>query len=588
MRNIIFFLVTTFTISVLKAQNNIEISTDNLKSTISYLASDSLKGRKPGTPGDSLSAFFIRSKFKEYGTIPIYDQGFQRFYVVTEVLPGKRNSLKINDVAAKINEDFIPASFSSDDSLESVAVFAGYGFNIHQDSLKWNDYDSIDVKNKWVLILQGKPEGIENITIAKFSKDRTKVLTAKDKGAKGILIVHEKNGQNKLSAGIFDKTVSDAGVPVFIISRETAEKILKENNLNLDTLKIKLTKEQKPVSKNLKTKITGIADVIQVKVPTTNVVSILEGTDSILKNEYIVIGAHYDHLGMGGQESGSRMPDTTAVHNGADDNASGVAGILELARVFAASPAKPKRTLIFVSFSGEEMGLLGSKQFVKEPPFPLKSIKAMFNFDMIGRIKNEDPTLSVGGTGTSAETDSLIKLFDKDLPFTVTKSPEGYGPSDHASFYKNDIPVFFFFSGMHDDYHTPLDDVEKINFPQETNILKFSYQLINSVANLDKSLTFKEAGSKEENRSPGYKVTLGIIPDVVGSGNKGLSVDGVKKGGPAETGGIKKGDIITAINGLPVTNIYDYMTRLNTLNKGQIVEVEVLREGEKKIFKVKL
>jgi len=141
---------------------------------------------------------------------------------------------------------------------------------------------------------------------------------------------------------------------------------------------------------------------------------------------------------------------------------------------------------------------------------------------------------------------------------------------------------------MHDDYHTPLDDVEKINFPQETNILKFSYQLINSVANLDKSLTFKEAGSKEENRSPGYKVTLGIIPDVVGSGNKGLSVDGVKKGGPAETGGIKKGDIITAINGLPVTNIYDYMTRLNTLNKGQIVEVEVLREGEKKIFKVKL
>jgi C-terminal processing protease CtpA/Prc len=234
------------------------------------------------------------------------------------------------------------------------------------------------------------------------------------------------------------------------------------------------------------------------------------------------------------------------------------------------------------------MGLLGSKQFIKNPPAPLKSITAMFNFDMIGRMKTENPKLSIGGTGTSAETDSIINLFDKDLSFKISKSTEGYGASDHATFYKNDIPVFSLTSGVHDDYHTPFDDIEKINFVQEANILKLSYNLINCVANLDKPLHFKEAGSKEENPVRSYKVTLGIIPDVVGSTENGLAVDGVKKGSPAEGGGIKKGDIITSMNGLPVTNIYDYMTRLNTLSKGQIIDVEVLRDGKKEVLKVKL
>lgn len=584
MKKLIFFFVAISATLLLKAQ----ISESNLKSSIGYLASDSLKGRKPGTEGDSLSAFYIRAKFKEYGATPILDHGFQRFSVITDIVAGKNNILKINNKALLLNTDFVPASFSSNNIVNANVAFVGYGYNIKQDSTTWNDYESIDIKDKWVMFFDGKPENAEKELYNKYSKIRTKVLIAKDKGAKGVLVIHEKTEPNQPFSGTFDKTVSDAGIPVVIISWQTAEKIIKENKQNLSELKTAISKNLKPASQILKTNIYGQTDVIQVKSQTYNIVATIEGSDATLKNEYIVIGAHYDHLGMGGKDSGSRMPDTIAVHNGADDNASGVAGIIELARVFGNSSVKTKRSLLFVAFSGEEMGLLGSKQFVKEPPVPLKSIKAMLNFDMIGRMKTENPKLSIGGTGTALETDSIIKLFDNNLPFTVVKSPEGYGPSDHASFYKNNIPVLFFNSGLHEDYHTPFDDVDKINFPQTVNVLEFTFNIVKTFANIEKPLTFKEAGSKEEGTSRGYKITLGIIPDVVGSGDKGLAVDGVKKGSPAEAGGIKKGDIITAMNGLTVTNIYDYMTRLNTLKAGQVVEVEILREGKKEIIKVKL
>ena len=584
MRYLFLFLTCQLTVSFLFAQS---ISSDKILSDIKYLASDSLMGRKPGTIGDSLAASFIRMKLKTNGAIPIYDQGFQRFSIIVDTHPGIHNSLKINDVKTTFKEDFIPASFSSCDSLESLTVFAGYGFDI-QDSLKWNDYESVDVKNKWVLVFQGKPKGIENNSFSKYSKDRTKALTAKDKGAKGLILIASPDQKDLTSLSTFDKTTSTAGIPVFYISWKTAENMLKREGFSLSKIQSGIIKDQKHESLNLKSTIKGVSEIIQVKTQAQNIVAIIEGSDPLLRNEYLVIGGHYDHLGMGGKESGSRMPDTLAVHNGADDNASGVAGVIELAASFGALPIKPKRSLIFVAFSAEEMGMLGSKEFVKNPPVNLKSIIAMFNFDMIGRMKTEKPSLSIGGTGTATEADSLISILDKDLPFKVSKSPEGYGPSDHASFYKNNIPVFFFTTGVHDDYHTPFDDIEKLNIPQEANLLNFAYRLIELVANQEKPLTFKEAGSKEENTSRSFKVTLGIIPDVVGSSQNGMAVDGVKKGGPAEAGGIKKGDIITAINDLPVTNVYDYMARLNTLKKGQKVKIEVLRDGKKEILSVQL
>ena len=287
MRKLIVISIIMFANSLLNAQNNNEISVDNIKKNISYLASDELKGRKPGTPEDSLSACFIRMKLKEYGTIPIFDYGFQRFQVVTDISSGKRNILKVNNVAAKIYENYSPAAFSSSDSLGSTVVFTGYGFDINQDSIKWKDYDSVDVKNKWVIIFQGKPEGNENKTIASNSKDRTKVLTAKDKGAKGVLLIHEKTEQKNLPSATFDKTVSDAGIPVFYISWDFADKILKENKMDINALKAASTKGHKFISSQLNTKIFGVTDIIQVKTTTYNIVSQLEGSDPILKNEYI-------------------------------------------------------------------------------------------------------------------------------------------------------------------------------------------------------------------------------------------------------------------------------------------------------------
>jgi aminopeptidase-like protein len=284
------------------------------------------------------------------------------------------------------------------------------------------------------------------------------------------------------------------------------------------------------------------------------------------------------------------MPDTIAIHNGADDNASGTAMVMELAKKLCSQKVKLKRSIIFVSFSGEEMGLLGSKYFVNNPPVEIKKIKAMFNFDMVGRFDKEKNSISISGTGTSAEGDSILKVFEKGLPFTVTHSPDGYGPSDHASFYSSNIPVFFFTTGVHMDYHTPFDDADKLDYTAEKKIGDFSTALIVDIDNLSKDLTFKESGKKENVGRSGrrYKVTLGIMPDFAGSEKKGLRVDGVTKDGPAYKGGMLKGDIIISVHGMKVENIYDYMARLNKLKAGMTVNVEVLRNGKVEILIIQL
>jgi len=311
---------------------------------------------------------------------------------------------------------------------------------------------------------------------------------------------------------------------------------------------------------------------------------LLEGSDPVLKNEFVVIGAHFDHLGMGGEGSGSRAVDEIAVHNGADDNASGTAGVIELAQKLSANRSKLKRSFIFVAFTGEEMGLLGSKEFVNKPPVDLKKVNAMINMDMIGRLNPETNTISIGGTGTSAESDSILKMIEAGRPFKISRSTDGYGPSDHASFYSENIPVFYFSTGAHDEYHTPADDADKINYSGEVALLEMVYDLAGIISAGEK-LNFRESGAKQAARyGRNMKVTLGIVPDMVSNDNNGLRVDGVRKGGPAEVSGIVKGDRIVSIEGQPVTNIYDYMARLGKLKAGQVASVEIVREGKKQVL----
>ena len=240
-----------------------------------------------------------------------------------------------------------------------------------------------------------------------------------------------------------------------------------------------------------------------------------------------MIGAHYDHLGMGGPGSGSRLMDSMAVHNGADDNASGVAGMLEMAAKLSKDRASLKRSIIFVAFDGEELGILGSKYFTEHPPVKLNTIMAMINFDMIGRLKDESPAIMIGGMGTAKESAGILDSLDNG-GIQLNYSLEGFGPSDHASFYAEDIPVYFFSTGAHEDYHTPDDDFDRINYAGEKGVLEIALQLVEELANRDTFLTFQEAGPKEQAGRGGYrfKVTLGIMPDFAGTTTGGLGVGG--------------------------------------------------------------
>jgi len=587
---LLFTVTSVFTQGITTVANekwSVEITPADLQHQIGFLASDSLKGRKPGMPEEVIAAGYIRDQFKNAGLILLGKEGFQEFELVSDIIAGDNNSLVIDGTPALLNKDFTPLSFSSNGTVSAQAVFAGYGFELDLDSLKWNDYAGMDVKGKWVMILRGDPEPDKpNSLFLSYEQERTKVLTAKDKGAVGVLFVtpSDIDKEDVLMHLQYDKTPADAGIPVFHITRSLADRILASMNYSLSDLETSIKSNHAPSSLFLPVEIRGTADVIQHKVKTNNVVGMIRGNDPVLSQEYILIGAHYDHLGWGGENSGSRVPDEHAVHNGADDNASGTAGLIELAQKLQSEASALKRSIMFVAFTGEEMGLLGSKEFVRNPPVSLKQVKAMINMDMIGRMNPDSKLISVGGTGTSAESDTIIATLSLGRPFKVSRTPDGYGPSDHAAFYSENIPVFYFTTGAHEDYHTPADDASKIDYQGETEVLGMVHDLTVLLAARPEPLVFREAGSKQGARyGRGLKVTLGIIPDMVSTDNKGLRVDGTRKGGPAERSGIRKGDVITSLDGQPVTNIYDYMARLSKLKPGQVTSVELLRDGRKEV-----
>ncbi len=569
-----------------------DIDAGKIRKDLYYLASDSLKGRKSGSLEGQLAAVYIRSRFDDAGLKLMSAKGFQKFDVMFSVKLGKMNEFSFNGFKGNPGVDYAPLSFSENGRLEAPVAFVGYGFNINEDSLKWNDYQNVDVRGKWVLILRGDPEPEKTDSkFINYSEERSKVLVAKDKGASGVIFVTGTNMDKKdtLIPMLYDKSSATGGIPVLNVKRTVADQILAPSGAKINNLEKLLNDFRKPASFDVPLRIKATVQVSKQQAMTENVIAMLEGSDPVLKDEYIVIGAHYDHLGLGGPGSGSRVPDTVAVHNGADDNASGVTGMIALAEKYAAMPQKPKRSLIFVAFTGEETGLLGSKYFVKNCPVDLKKIKAMINLDMVGRLLPDSGNVMISGTGTSAESMEIINAHSKDLPFTLKFSPEGFGASDHSSFYVENIPVFFFTTGAHDDYHTPADDPEKINYEGEKQVVEFISEITTDIANRDKPLTFQEAGPKaNQSRSQRFKVTLGILPDFSGNENKGLRIDGVKKDGPASKGGLLKGDIITALNGLSIKNIYEYMDRLKTLEPGQTVNVDILRDGKKMIVLIQL
>ncbi len=591
-KTFIYFLLLGLTVTGF-SQRKSEITVKELKSDVYYLASDSLQGRKPGTKGGDLAAEYIRSQFRQSGVTLMGESGFQYFEIVTDIVTGTGNKMEFEGFTGKLNKDFMPLAYSSNADVKAPVVFLGYGFDIDQDSLKWKDYDGADVKGKWVILLRGDPEmDKQDSKFIPYTEIRGKILVAKDHGAIGVLVVSPVavDKDDKLIGLHSENNDVTSGLPVINIKRAVANKLLASSGFLIDSLENMLNRTRQPKTLELHVAVNASTDLVLKKARTANVIGMIEGNDPVLKSEYILIGGHYDHLGFGGPGSGSRMPDTVAVHYGADDNASGTAMVIELAGKLESVRKELKRSIILVAFSGEEMGLLGSKYFVDHCPVDLKKIKAMFNFDMVGRFDKSKNSISISGTGTSLEGDSIILKFEKSLPFTVTHSPDGYGPSDHAAFYSSNIPVFYFTTGAHTDYHTPFDQASRLDYETEKIIGDFACNIIKDVDRMSHPPTFKESGKKAAEGRGGrrLKVTLGIMPDFAGTEKKGLRIDGVTKDGPADKGGMLKGDIIISINGMPVGNIYEYMARLGKLKAGLTISVEVIRNEKNEVLIIQL
>jgi aminopeptidase YwaD len=577
--------------AALLSQTEPAITIAELRQHVSYLASEELAGRYPGTGGDRMAAEYIAGEFEKAGAKLYNDHGYQYFELVSSMEAGDGSYLRFRGREGRLAEDFIPLSFSGSAGLEATVAFAGYGFQVSGDSLRWDDYAGIDVGGKWVMIFPGEPSvaGAGNI-FSSAAGLRGKVLTAKDHGAAGVIFVSGPafDEDDKLFRMFYDKSASDAGIPVIHMKRQLADSLLAPVARTIGLLEQEIAEGGKPASFETDIWLEGAAEVIQQRVTTMNILAWLPGNDPLLAGEVVVIGAHYDHLGMGGPGSGSREPDARAVHYGADDNASGVAGIIEIAERIAAAGDSLRRTVAVVAFGAEEMGLVGSGYFIENRPPGMENIVAMFNFDMIGRL-NDKGSISIGGTGTSLEAEELLKKQLESSGLEASFSKEGFGPSDHAGFYAADIPVFFISTGAHGDYHTSRDVPELINYEGLKAVADFSRELIMAVANRDDKLTFSEAGDKyRRGQRYDFKVTLGIVPDFTGSENNGLLVSGVRSDGPAARGGMLKDDVITALDGMAVGNIYDYMARLKKLEPGQIITVDVIRNGEKMVLIVQL
>ncbi|MBC8192763.1 MAG: M20/M25/M40 family metallo-hydrolase [FCB group bacterium] len=559
---------------------------------ISYLASDELEGRKPGTPTGDQAADYIANHFNQLGLTLLGDNGKQYFEVVTSVTLGPNNSLKASGIEGVAGENYTPTAFSSSVSLEAAVSFVGYGFMIDGDTLSWDDYDAVNVKGRWVIILRGTPENeASSSKFDKYSSLRHKLLVARDHGAAGVIFVsgNKFEAEDELIDLRIERNLSQATLPVLHIKRELADQILAGSSTTISDLETKLDKDLKPANMDLDMRLSVTTEIIQQEVTTQNVIALLPGSDSMLKDEYIVIGAHYDHLGWGGKGSGSRRPDTTAIHNGADDNASGVAAVLEIAERLALSKKAPKRSILFMAFGAEEMGLLGSKFFTKNPLVEKSQIKQMFNLDMVGRLNPTKPSLTVGGTGTGIGMEEYLRKHAIDRAFQLSTTPDGYGPSDHAAFYVEDVPVLFFFTGITEEYHTPQDDVETINIAGEKAIADYAYDLIADLGSREDTFTFQEAGPKGPPKGGKRgKVKMGIIPDFAAANTNGFLIGGVVPGGPAAVSGMKSGDVMVALEGLSVMNVYDYMSRMAEVKPGQRVTVEVMRGDEKLILIVEL
>lgn len=588
---IVLFFSATFTIAqydIDKVRKS-EITKEEIYEHIKYLASDKLEGRFPGSTGGVLAMDYLSKEFQTYGLTPFGDSSYiQPFDMITDLKLGKENTLEIsnkgNSENYSIEKDWMPLSYSSSGTMKGNLVFVGYG--ITSPDLNYDDYKGMLVEGKIVVFMTNSPTtNSSKNTFSSFESIYKKITKARDNKASGIIIISDPSTDDNMPKLVYSLASKSSGIPVVKVKREYFEKIFKDLNFDLKKVQENINKNIEPQSFAL-TNYSANATVTleQVKASTGNVLGYIEGSDPVLKNEVIVIGGHYDHLGRGGENSLYEGKDRK-IHYGADDNASGTTGVLEIAQKFASNKTACKRSILFMCFTGEEEGLIGSAYFANSKIFSKMNIVTMINMDMIGRMENEK--LVINGTGTSSGWIKELDEINKNYNFTMSYIPDGFGPSDQSSFYSKNIPVLFFFTGLHTDYHKPSDTYDKINTAGEEKVAKYVYDLTYDIANADNKPDFtKVAESNEKKQETGpVKVYVGTIPDF-SSNEEGYKISGVKEGSPADKGGIMAGDLMVKFGSRDIKNIYDYTAALGEYKPGDEVEIAIKRNNETIICKV--
>lgn len=559
------------------------ISPESLKGMVRFLAGDSLAGRKTGERGNSDAAAFIADQFKLSGLRPLPgDHDYYRWFdYASHVELGAGNALSVTSPsgtrALEAGRGFNPAGFSASGTVSGEILFVGYG--ITASSLGYDDYAGVDAHGKIVLVMRRSPDGANpHGEFGRHADLAAKVANAREHGAAGILFIDQPGDTGRLEPIRLDRNFSHADIPAAFTLLAPFDGLRDAAGRDLAAIQSRIDSTRKPASflpAGWRATLTTDVNLHRARVP--NVVGVLPGNDPKLRDELIVIGAHFDHLGWGGENSLYAGKDS-AIHHGADDNASGTAAMVAIARKLA-HDGKNRRSILFIGFNGEEEGLLGSASLVRDSTFPTSRIVTMINMDMIGRMDSN--RLVVEGIGTSPVWDSLVPAVNAGR-LTLKLGKQGFGPSDHATFYGRDIPVLFFFTGTHKDYHRPSDVWEKINYEGMARVAGLVIDMVRAIdARPERPRFTKVVETAQERSSTGFRVYVGTIPDYTYE-EKGLRLSGVAAGGPAEKGGLREGDVIVRFATKDVNNIYDYTYILGELKPGQQVEVEFIRGGERK------
>ena len=576
----------------------------SIQQQVEFLASDELEGRMTGSAGAKRAAEHIATQFTQLNLKPIGDAAsyFQEFtftagrriiaaentFHITRQMHGSEQVMEFS-----VEQDFQPLSFSRNGVVEGEVVFVGYGLTVPGELGEGYDaYAGLDVKDKIVIALRYVPEAVEperRQQLNRYAGLRYKAMQAREQGASAFLVVAGPNSPNagKLIPLDFDSSLADSGIVAASISDTVANALFAASGKNLKDVQSGLDVEnphflgQFPLP-DVKIKI--VVSVEKVKKTDQNVVALLPPAELTDDTEYVIVGAHYDHIGHGEIGSLARKGEEGQIHNGADDNASGTAVVLELAttlsEVYQKHPEKFRRGIIFALWSGEELGLIGSTHFVNDPVVPLEQVAAYVNFDMVGRLRENK--LILQGVGSSSVWTKLIEKRNVPIGFNLTLQEDPYLPTDVTAFYPKEVPVLSFFTGGHEDYNRPTDDPDTLNYAGIERIARLAHGIVSDLVNTPERPAYVrvERSQSEEGSRDTLRAYLGTIPDYTTEGT-GVKLSGVRAEGPADKAGLKSGDVIVEFGGQKITNIYDYTYALDAVKIGEPVEVVVLREGKR-------